>query len=586
MGEASPYRPEVIQDPEEVSEEIIEDVVDDQEYASEIEIPDELFELGENFEDWGRFHKVYERSRKEGERVQRLAGGVIQAMAKSPWLKPISTLVGAGILGGAIATHEPKGVQEALGQQIEQAAELSPEEVGEVLENPEVQEEVQALILDQLIAEGSMVITDQKDNIHREGWSHGHYRQYLDSMNAGDLMTAFYLLHEKHEIDIARAFKSDRGKIENYGVLVQVMNNEFRYTKLQDIYTIECIMTATELLPTLEYEDAVKMHKQFTEDLLHYAGLFYVHDMTSTLLRKTDPSDPFHLYLDSTGFGSKETAALVTKKNLKNRAYFNQDTGRLEVSREMTRNGRTKIVLIDSAPANGGKLHESDRKGESHQYKETESGRFTLGGVNDRFKTPRWRDSWIGDGSPLRAVEENGEIVAVEYQDKDGSWYLATGEDAEYFGHKIFKAKWRSDYYNAATRRVAKEKLSEKFLQELEEKGINIDQKIIQIPPFPSTVDDFKQGGVLMDAYENNAFGPTSIYLRDAKGEVTGQMIHSSPSDEAPGVALQESHGCIHMKPADIEMVAGLLAVGSTIEVSPKDFMPTQGELIVWNQAE
>jgi hypothetical protein len=84
-----------------------------------------------------------------------------------------------------------------------------------------------------------------------------------------------------------------------------------------------------------------------------------------------------------------------------------------------------------------------------------------------------------------------------------------------------------------------------------------------------------------------NDFGPWSVrYFRDNNGnnrldpgeKLSGEMIHTTPDNEgeaAQGKAVQlfESHGCIHIKPADRERFhqAGAFAKGNALVISRYD---------------
>ncbi|MFH1464688.1 MAG: hypothetical protein ABIO70_09910 [Pseudomonadota bacterium] len=76
-----------------------------------------------------------------------------------------------------------------------------------------------------------------------------------------------------------------------------------------------------------------------------------------------------------------------------------------------------------------------------------------------------------------------------------------------------------------------------------------------------------------------NDFGPLAVrYFRDLNGDgkldgnerLEGEMIHTTPQDEADtaqgrDVTLDESHGCIHIKPTDRDTLGGLGAFASGV---------------------
>jgi hypothetical protein len=253
------------------------------------------------------------------------------------------------------------------------------------------------------------------------------------------------------------------------------------------------------------------------------------------------------------------------KKSPQNNAYFDQTTGRLEIMRTLSAKEKTAaqsalamtdtdhdfILLLDSAPANGGdpaapSFYDSKS---SHQEVRTPDGEFPyLETV--RKKSPSWQTSWIADGSPLRMSADGKN---VEYQDLDGKWYTATGEHAVFFGsERPFEKKKGSWIFKAASR--------------VEDGQV--------IPPQSFEKEDFfitneKGEMVLAERWEKNDFGPLAIHVKDPKrGGRASFMYHSSPSDETPWSFLLHSHGCVHMKPEDIQLLDGYLAKGSVIRNS------------------
>jgi hypothetical protein len=67
---------------------------------------------------------------------------------------------------------------------------------------------------------------------------------------------------------------------------------------------------------------------------------------------------------------------------------------------------------------------------------------------------------------------------------------------------------------------------------------------------------DFFVAGKLPARYQGNDFGHQAFYL-ERGGRVQGHMVHPSPSGEArygdDSFELTESHGCEHMRPADLD---------------------------------
>ncbi len=71
------------------------------------------------------------------------------------------------------------------------------------------------------------------------------------------------------------------------------------------------------------------------------------------------------------------------------------------------------------------------------------------------------------------------------------------------------------------------------------------------------SVEDFLVRGRLPERYVANDFGHEAHYLKNSRGRMVGHMIHASPRGERnygnDQVALSRSHGCEHMRPADID---------------------------------
>ncbi|MCR4314594.1 MAG: L,D-transpeptidase, partial [Candidatus Uhrbacteria bacterium] len=140
----------------------------------------------------------------------------------------------------------------------------------------------------------------------------------------------------------------------------------------------------------------------------------------------------------------------------------------------------------------------------------------------------------------------------VEYQDVDGKWRRLTGEEGEFtvWGtpEKPFEEKTKSRIYQWSS-----EKLEDGSWRR----------------PNPFTVNEaLGPDGKLREIWDRNDFGPKSIEMKDDKGMRMTIFFHSSPADEATNVFLDYSHGCIHMKPQDLQAMAGYLERGSGIRIS------------------
>ncbi|ANH82367.1 hypothetical protein A8C56_16605 [Niabella ginsenosidivorans] len=97
----------------------------------------------------------------------------------------------------------------------------------------------------------------------------------------------------------------------------------------------------------------------------------------------------------------------------------------------------------------------------------------------------------------------------------------------------------------------------------------------------------YKDGKALPDRWVFNDFGHITIkYFRDLNGDrvlnkgretFMSDFIHTTPYDEAytavgkKDFVLEESHGCIHLRPADIDSLISkrYLKRGNTIEIHP-----------------
>jgi hypothetical protein len=91
--------------------------------------------------------------------------------------------------------------------------------------------------------------------------------------------------------------------------------------------------------------------------------------------------------------------------------------------------------------------------------------------------------------------------------------------------------------------------------------------------------EDFLVGGRLPERYTDNDFGHRAVYL-ERGGRRQGHMIHSTPREEAAygddGIELLPSHGCEHMRPADLDeaLAKGYFRPGSPFIVHGYDEVP------------
>ncbi|MFT4094923.1 MAG: hypothetical protein QM640_14920 [Niabella sp.] len=195
----------------------------------------------------------------------------------------------------------------------------------------------------------------------------------------------------------------------------------------------------------------------------------------------------------------------------------------------------TKILEIDAKGGPGSSLMGSD----GHERTSTQAGRFIINSIEKHVSPGRYA-FWSGVpwGTPMRLTNGSVEIKL------GGTWKLLTSLN-----------KWSAHSNNQAA--VTKE-------------IVNYYRKLGYKSAFPNK-------------WVFNDFGHISVkYFKDINGDrrlngkesIMGDFIHTTPFDEAyttqsKPINLGESHGCIHVKPNDIDMMIskGYLARGNTIEV-------------------
>lgn len=172
----------------------------------------------------------------------------------------------------------------------------------------------------------------------------------------------------------------------------------------------------------------------------------------------------------------------------------------------------------------------------------TTAGRFVIGKIH-AYRTPSWTFSQVAWGTKLRDMKAKGDVW---YQMSNKNW-----------------ASIKTDYGITRT-------------------------EIIEM--------NYRLYGALNvpDVWLFNDFGPLAIrYFEDknqnrrldANEQLSGEMIHTTPDDEAAttrGQAfnLSESHGCIHIRPEDRTrlMAAGVFTIGKLFIVHPyADAFPSVG---------
>ncbi len=546
-----PFMPPGFEDDPSITQHLVETLED----FPEPEIPSFLgeTELVRRFFDRGLFdEKVYKIKHPLGEDAQdpsvreqktAIAQGMLSRMQSTPGFKWLVR----GLLG--------VGIMLSSGENISRDA-----KAGETAQDPSVQYELRRLLLEDLEKDGR-TFSETDARFGPSDLSAEEAQEYGARFH--DLSAMFEYLH-RNDVELMKTYHDPRLRLENYETLAGLMGKEFVHSKLLWIFTSETLDMAVKLLPTLPEKEACDLHTQLYTQMTNQVGIRTPYEMSRHLLKKLGENHALAKMIRD----QKLADPLIEKwfqKSSQNHAYFDQATGRLEIMRKLSPEEKKVvqsslslldpeqdyILLLDSAPANGGdpeapSFYESKL---AQQEVRTPDGEFPyLETV--RKKSPSWQSSWIADGSPLRLSEDKKN---VEYQDLDGKWYQATGEDAVFFGdQRPFKDKKSSWIYNSAG-----------HMEEGE-----------MIPPRPFTLQDFLVAGevgipVVAEQWEKNDFGPLTIHVKDPKkGKRASFMYHSSPRDESPWSFLIHSHGCVHMKPEDIQLLDGYLSKGSVIRNS------------------
>jgi hypothetical protein len=183
-----------------------------------------------------------------------------------------------------------------------------------------------------------------------------------------------------------------------------------------------------------------------------------------------------------------------------------------------------------------------DRGG--HTVDPTPAGNYILG-PRKHVVTASWPKSVIPWGAALR-MNADGE---VEFEAPQGKWRLATGPKGE-VTHAMMAFQQRD-----------KPKVRPRL-----DKVIHRVRKIFI---------DLKTNKLRSSTWKLNDFGRWGWNLRQ-NGHDTAYYVHTTPDDEQAteqhkAVLLANSHGCIHLKPKDRELLynAGYLKEGVPFEVRP-----------------
>ena len=177
-----------------------------------------------------------------------------------------------------------------------------------------------------------------------------------------------------------------------------------------------------------------------------------------------------------------------------------------------------------------------------HTAESTPAGHYTLG-PKIHVSTASWPMSVIRWGAALRLNQSS----EVEFSDDGRKWRLATGLLGEVTQAEIAYLNRDGKLHLVSKQRIV-DHVRAIFVDPLSDK--------LRSP-----------------IWEKNDFGRWGWNML-AKGKGTGFYVHTTPADEAATAAakavfLTNSHGCIHLAPADRDLMIarGYLAPGVDLEV-------------------
>jgi hypothetical protein len=206
---------------------------------------------------------------------------------------------------------------------------------------------------------------------------------------------------------------------------------------------------------------------------------------------------------------------------------------------------RLLVYLVDGklklhAGARGGPAHKKPRaRAESMAAEPTDAGEFVIDGF-DTYSTDSWPWSKIPWGTPIRPSRTHA--GKIEYKSSSGTWRPLT--------------IWITEEVpgpHETTRTVR----------------VLVDAEMVR----NRYEDLYKKRGEFPEKWVFNDFGPVAVRYfrdknknrkRDANEHLEGKMFHTTPDNEAESyladqnpnrvipINLGESHGCIHIRPADL----------------------------------
>lgn len=508
------------------------------------EDPESDAELGTEFEAWAVADRDLERQHPLGPetdsievktRRQETARGLLQRLREHPFSKPLfrfmTLLVGVGGIGyGGI-----KEMSRELGEDVPQ--------VEGALEDPGVRYELKKILFEELLDRGQ-VFDELEARNGREAWSQ---EEKIDYQQIPDLEDKFEFLHKDHP-ELVATYAHPHKRMESYKGILNLMTEEFRHSSLPFEFTKSCIDSSAEVFVQMEQQAARDLYVQFSHDLMKSMGVRSVRNLAEQLAKGLPADHLVNQQVQADGWLGEEVGTWL-EPSKENSLIFDQAAG--EVRAFHHRGG--KKILLDVFPGNGGPTDGVawERGMPGHVAVRTPDGNFTFDRVLEK-KSPSWQFSWVADTAELRFTDDKKE---VDYKDQDGTWRRLTGEDAEFVVYgapqKPFQQKMASRLYKTASK------------QETDGSWQR---------PVPFSVEDaLGEEGQLRKAWDLNDFGPRTIRMRDGQGELMSVFFHSSPGDESPNAFLDYSHGCIHMKPGDLDLISTYLERGSGIRISSFD---------------
>ncbi|WP_316833839.1 hypothetical protein [Pedobacter nutrimenti] len=211
-----------------------------------------------------------------------------------------------------------------------------------------------------------------------------------------------------------------------------------------------------------------------------------------------------------------------------------------------------KLIKINEYDAHGGPSKEVLGH-DGHMQTSTRSGRYVIGAIEKHVSHGKYQFwSGIAWGTEMRVTNE---IIMVKH---GGKWIRLSAVNDQWGRYKGF----------------------EKQLTDLIKRSYNTYYGKLIVPD-RWVFNDF--GHISVKYYADNNHN----WKMDGKEGFLGDFIHTTPGDEANTylsnrVILSESHGCIHVKPLDIDTMIGngYIKKGNSIEVHNYNEKNVAGNLL------